>query len=111
MSKLTRPRYLVSLVDVEEPIEVTVTHADQLVGEATARVHGEPVHPADAPQLHSTLYVWCALRRMGHKPGGWVEFKTERLIGFEPVTEPDETGKPTPAVEPVDPTQPGQLTA
>lgn len=98
MPKLIRPRYLVSLADRAEPVPVTILHADQLVGEELARREGLPVNPGEAPQLHTTLYVYAALQRMGEHPGPW--------SGFSELVEGIEADRDLP----VDPTVPDQGT-
>lgn len=108
MPKMIRPRYLVALADRDEPVEVTVLHVDQLVGEEHARRIGAPVDPSEAPQLHTTLYVFAALRRMGAEPGEWRRFRDELLIGMEGIRTPLPVAVPD--GEPVDPTPAGRLT-
>lgn len=103
---MRRPSYTVHLTTQPDPIPVTVLHTDQLVAEMTAPRLGLPVMPDEAPLHMTTLYVWCALRRMGLNPGEWQEFKTQTLIGFEAVRDPD-TGEEGTAL---DPTQPGHGT-
>lgn len=107
---LTRSKYLVYLNPTEENpdppedgVEVEVTHGDRLRGELEAGKQGLPAVNV-APMNHSTVWLWCAMVRLGLYRADFRQFKLVDLAGLEPVK--DENGEP--AVEDVDPTTAGQ---
>lgn len=94
---LQRPKYRVYLnppADAEsaEPIEheVEITHGDNLRGELEANKHGLP-SVKDAPMNHTTVWLWCALVRLGLYAHDYRQFKLQDLAGIEPVR--DEAGE------------------
>lgn len=106
---LVRPKYRVYLNPTEEhpdpPVdgqEVEVTHGDQLRGELEAGKQGLPAIK-DAPMNHTTVWLWCAMVRLGLYRGDFRQFKLTDLAGLEAVR--DENGEPE--LEPVDPTTAG----
>lgn len=107
---LTRQRYRVYLnPTAEDPAdaaaghvehEVEITHGDHLRGELEAAKQGLP-SVKDAPMNHTTVWIWCAMVRLGLYAGPFLPFKLQDLAGIEPVRDED-TGDP--AVVDVDPT-------
>lgn len=91
---MKRPTYDVHLDGYPDPVRVEVHLADQLVAEREAPKVGLTVDPGQHPMATTTLWLWCALRRMATDVGPFGAFQNRLLQGFEPVTETDpETGQ------------------
>jgi len=95
-------RYVVEYAPVTDPTadqlpdpiteEIEVTHGDQLRGELEAGKHGLP-SMKDAPLNHTTVWVWCALTRLGKYRAPYALFSTRDLHGFDNVKD-ENTGEP-----------------
>lgn len=77
--------------------EIEVRHADQLRGELEAAKQGLP-GAKEAPLNNVTVWVWCAMVRLGLYGQAYKQFQHVDLVGFEQVKDSQED---------VDPTQPG----
>ncbi len=83
MQTMSRPTYDVYLDGHDEPYRVVVEHRDSLGAERVCGKYGIPVMPTEAPQAHSTLYVWKAMVRLGIVTCDYPEFSTALLVGFQ----------------------------
>lgn len=83
---------------------VTIIHGDRLRGEHEAKKAGlPPISQIDHfAQNFTTVYIWCALVRLGLYGENYKTFKNRDLL--EVATAVDEHGKPL--QESVDPTRP-----
>ena len=100
---LKRLIYDVYLADGAEH-RVEVTHGDQLRGELEGRKQGLPPLQ-DAPMNATTVWVWCAMARLGLYSADYRQFSRVDLLGFDQAR--DEHGEPV--AGDVDPTPPAHL--
>jgi hypothetical protein len=96
---LHNPAYVVYLPEGRE-VTTEITHGDMLRGEFEANKQGLPA-VKEAPMNHTTVWLWCALTRLGEYGEDYRTFKAE-LLGIESVK--DASGEATGTD--VDPTRP-----
>ena len=102
---LDRPRYRVFYKqptddETAEPreAEVTITYADQLRGELEAGKQSLPQITGATAQNHTTVWVWCALTRLGLYAGDCRAFRLSDCL--------DVQGLEAEAVDPTPPAAP-----
>ena len=95
-----RFRILLETEGAEHEHEVEVRNCDRLEAEVAGRSVGVMGPIDEAPMSYTTLWIWCAAKRLGLYDGKFVDFKRD-LITFE-----DSDDEPVS----VDPTQPGAPT-
>lgn len=100
---LVRPRYRVAVATPDPgpgyvEHEVEVTYGDQLRAEFEAGKQGLP-SMKEVPQNHVTVWIWCALTRLGLYAGDCRTFRLTDVLDVQPLDENDE-------VPVVDPTRP-----
>lgn len=99
--------YDVYLAGQPDPIRVAVKYPDMVVAEREAPACGVPSDPSLAPIAITTVWVWCALRRMG---GLGVGSYHEFMAAFDDLVPVSRTtAAPTAAI--ADPTPPAASTS
>lgn len=98
--KLKHPRYTIELQSDDggiETHEITLIMPDQLRGELEAARQGIP-DKEKAPMNNMAVWIWCAAKRLRLTEADCRTFRSDVLIGLEPIDETEaDTVDPTPA--------------